>query len=433
MKFLLKLVQSSDYIKAPELRRRATAANCLMLTYLIFVAFMFSSSFFLTFKTATEKQNTIATLGICLAIFCCAYLLGKTRYHLAGNLIFIATIYIGCAVTPFQSGDPESVFNILPFLIVPGLLGAFLLPWKLASITLSVGCLLTIWLPYHFQLLQGGSQNVFLVIFNLVVYAIVTVGTLLRVWDEKQMTEDRMQMIKSSKMQALGQMAGNIAHEMNSPIGAIILRSSQLKRLYAKELPSDKEKILSLVSDIEKTAEDISKTVDGLLRMVRNNGKNHSQPILISNVLEHTLRICRQRIENHGIAFSVESYDENLQCVGDETQVSQILLNLLTNAQQAIAKLENKWISIKITSNQSGVSITVTDSGNGISEEIAAKIFEPFFTTKQIGEGTGLGLSLSREMARNMNGNLNLDPTNAHTSFTITLPSVALGDGMRAS
>src|SRR4029077_10772522 len=107
------------------------------------------------------------------------------------------------------------------------------------------------------------------------------------------------------------------------------------------------------------------------------------------------------------------------------TQVTQVLLNLLSNAYDAVENQDERWVRIAVDIHDDEVQIGVLDSGPGVPDDIAARIMEPFYTTKEIGRGTGLGLSLSKGIAEAHGGRLELDPHARPTRFTLTLKLAA--------
>jgi signal transduction histidine kinase len=105
------------------------------------------------------------------------------------------------------------------------------------------------------------------------------------------------------------------------------------------------------------------------------------------------------------------------------TQISQVILNLLNNAFDAVKALNEKWVLLEVAClGTDWIQIRVTDSGAGIAESLATKIMEPFFTTKEIGKGTGLGLSISKGIVETHGGRFFLDRSFTHTSFVIEFP-----------
>lgn len=142
----------------------------------------------------------------------------------------------------------------------------------------------------------------------------------------------------------------------------------------------------------------------------------------VHDLITETLYFCSARISAHGIDMRIESIDESLTLDCRETQISQVLLNLLSNASDAIEKLEKKWIRIGAQERGDWIELSITDSGNGISEKIREKIFQPFYTTKEVGKGTGMGLSISSGIIRSHQGELTIDPVCPNTRFIVRLP-----------
>jgi C4-dicarboxylate-specific signal transduction histidine kinase len=103
-------------------------------------------------------------------------------------------------------------------------------------------------------------------------------------------------------------------------------------------------------------------------------------------------------------------------------QISQVILNVLNNAFDAVESSSQKWITINVVRSENHVEIQISDNGAGIAEQYREKIFQPFFTLKEVGKGTGLGLSISRSIIESQGGRIELDLTKKHTTFVIYLP-----------
>jgi C4-dicarboxylate-specific signal transduction histidine kinase len=114
-----------------------------------------------------------------------------------------------------------------------------------------------------------------------------------------------------------------------------------------------------------------------------------------------------------------------LEILSRGTQISQVLVNLIHNAADAVAPLSERWVKLEFSKTDSMIEIRVIDSGTGIPTEIANKLMEPFFTTKTGGEGTGLGLSLAARIVADHHGELFYDAAAAHTTFVLRLPLAA--------
>lgn len=142
----------------------------------------------------------------------------------------------------------------------------------------------------------------------------------------------------------------------------------------------------------------------------------------MKKIVDGTLSFCAQRFNYHGVKLAIDEIPAGLQVECRETEISQVLLNLLSNAYDVVEKLEEKWVRLSVKDLGDRVSILVTDSGKGIPPEIRAKIFQPFFTTKEIGKGTGLGLGISTRIIENHGGTLSVNAECENTQFVISIP-----------
>jgi PAS domain S-box-containing protein len=230
----------------------------------------------------------------------------------------------------------------------------------------------------------------------------------------------RAQMISSSRMMSLGEMAGGIAHEINNPLAVIKGKIEQVRRKYlAGDLEG--EKLLLQFEKMEESVERISKIVSGLRSFSREASDESMTPTPVQKIVDDTVELCMEKFKNHGIDLKIPSnIQADLEC--RSSQISQILMNLLNNSLDSIESLPEKWIHIDIQESAEEISFLVTDSGHGIPSAIADKIMQPFFTTKDIGKGMGLGLSISQGIASAHQGKLIYDHHHPNTRFIITLP-----------
>lgn len=234
--------------------------------------------------------------------------------------------------------------------------------------------------------------------------------------------KSQAQIINSSKMAALGEMAGGMAHEINSPLATIVSLAGQLRESLG-EAPLDLEAIDDIGETIERTVKRIAKIVSGLRSMSRDDSGDPFVLTPVRSLIEETLVLCRERFAHQGIRLAVDEVALDVTIPCRPTQISQVLLNLLNNALDAVSALAEKWVTLSVTSLSEAVEISVTDSGNGIPEEVREKLFQPFYTTKEVGKGTGIGLSISRGLVEAHRGRLALDPLAPNTRFLIRLPT----------
>lgn len=221
-------------------------------------------------------------------------------------------------------------------------------------------------------------------------------------------------------MAALGEMAGGIAHEINNPLTIIQGKARQLSKVLdqgAIELPKLKEGL----ERIESTAMRIAKIINGLRFFSRNSDKDAPEIVPVSKIVEDTLALCKERFTDGGVQLRVSvPTDVAVECRA--VQISQVILNLLCNSYDAVECLPEKWVELAAISENGVFTLTVTDSGSGISKKEVDRIMEPFFSTKGVGKGTGLGLSIAKGIMEEHHGSLEYDASSPHTRFVLRLP-----------
>jgi signal transduction histidine kinase len=238
---------------------------------------------------------------------------------------------------------------------------------------------------------------------------------------ERELELTRQTSIYSAKMAALGEMSGNIAHEVNNPLAAILLRAQHMERLMATG-PPDKEALNKDAREIGAIVLRIQRIVDALRAFARDAEKDPMRVESVAGIVRETVDLCAQKFQGHEIELVVEPIAGELTVRCRAVQISQILLNLLSNAHDAVEDRRTRWVRVSAEADAGQVRIAVEDSGPGVAPELAARIMEPFFTTKQIGKGTGLGLSVSKGIAESHGGELRHEDSAPHTRFVLSLP-----------
>ncbi len=240
-------------------------------------------------------------------------------------------------------------------------------------------------------------------------------------WDNTAKRHSEVALVASAKMASLGEMAGGIAHEINNPLTIIMgIAGIVKKRIQIQNV--DIEVVKEDLKKIEQTIGRISKIINGLRSFSRNAEGDAKIPAQISKIIEESLDLCREKFKNYSIELRVDCNNEAIvNC--RPSQISQVIMNLLSNAHDAVAGLAEKWVSLDISRIDNTIRIAVTDSGKGISKEIADKIMQPFYTTKAVGRGTGLGLSISKGIIDGHQGKFFYDSLSKNTRFVIELPA----------
>jgi len=237
---------------------------------------------------------------------------------------------------------------------------------------------------------------------------------------ERELELTRQASIYSAKMAALGEMSGNVGHEINNPLAAILLRAHRLRRL-ADKGKLDIDAVRETAGDVERIVDRIRRIVDALRSFARDAEKDPMRPERVAGIVADTIELCAERFRQHSIELAVAPIADDVYVDCRGSQIAQVLLNLLGNAHDAVELATRRRVEIAVEADEREVRIAVSDSGPGIPAALRARIMEPFFTTKEIGKGTGLGLSVSKGIAEAHGGRLAYDPDAPQTRFVLTL------------
>ena len=165
----------------------------------------------------------------------------------------------------------------------------------------------------------------------------------------------------------------------------------------------------------------IVKIINGLKLISRDGQSDPMMNFQINNMVEEIKLLTEMKIKALNISLQFILPDEGVEAYGREVQISQVLVNLINNAVDAISYNEEKWIKVEVCEHGGSVEFKITDSGKGITREVQEKIMTPFFTTKGVGKGTGLGLSISKGIINDHGGDLNYNAESPNTQFVFTL------------
>ncbi len=232
-----------------------------------------------------------------------------------------------------------------------------------------------------------------------------------------QLATTQEALLQSEKLASMGQLAAGIAHEVNNPLGVVLMYS----HLMLDECPPE-AKIREDLSMIAEQADRCKKIVAGLLHFARQN-KVCRTPCDVHELIDHAMRAISLP-ETINLQYQYELTDPTAEI--DRDQIVQVLTNLVSNAVAAMN--QEGTLTIKTSGDENWVRIAVSDSGVGIPSENIKKIFDPFFTTKQMGKGTGLGLAVTYGIVKMHSGDIRVesqaDPSRGPTgaTFTVTLP-----------
>jgi len=234
--------------------------------------------------------------------------------------------------------------------------------------------------------------------------------------------EQQIEVVNSARMSSIGLMAASIAHEINNPLTIILGRSAKgLKLLNDPVFEFDRETLKMYFSKINDAASRMTKIISGVKVIARDANQDQFDQVWAHDLIEHVTDYLSERYKVHGVELIIEEIPEVVvKC--RESQIAQVLVNLLNNAYDAIEDLPEKWIKINFKIVDKKIQIIIMDSGLGISPEIRNKIMSPFFTSKVTSKGTGLGLYISSKILKEHMGELRYDDSYRHTTFVIELP-----------
>ena len=265
----------------------------------------------------------------------------------------------------------------------------------------------------------------------------------------ERMQKTQVQLVQSEKMASLGQLTAGIAHEINNPVNFVSANVGPLRRDIAEvfavlaqydeavatqqlqekfknveilkknlDLPYLKEEINNLLDGVQEGAHRTSEIVKGLRSFTRLD-EDERKPADINQGLESALLMLKHQLKNR--VEVIKDYGNVPPVVCYPGKLNQVFLNLLANASQAIARTGK--IFIRTFCDGEIVTISIKDTGTGMTPEVRKHIFEPFFTTKPIGEGTGLGLPITYGIIEAHDGNIEVySEPGKGSEFVITLP-----------
>ncbi|MBL4730973.1 MAG: HAMP domain-containing protein [Sulfurimonas sp.] len=242
-----------------------------------------------------------------------------------------------------------------------------------------------------------------------------------RVKDEvHKRTEQEQILIQQSRFAAMGEMIGNIAHQWRQPLNALGLLLQNIENAYEMNILDDAY-ISRTLEKGNRLTSTMSQTIDDFRNFFKQNKEAKVFSILSS--IEDSLEMIQFSFSSNMIKIT-HKVDEKLCIKGFASEFSQVLLNILNNAKDALVEKEikNKKILISAIKNNKEISITIEDNAGGIPIEILDKVFDPYFTTKEEGKGTGIGLYMSKTIIENnMSGKLSVINTDEGAKFTITM------------
>ncbi len=253
-----------------------------------------------------------------------------------------------------------------------------------------------------------------------------------------QMQEGQKQLIHSSRLASLGEMAAGVGHELTQPLNAILLFARNC--LKALETPGDQSELLrenlQIIIDRVSKASSIISTMRSFGRKV----EEEQAPVDLNALIRKILNFLESQLRLSEISLDLRLSDRPCVVIGVEVRLEQVFLNLVQNAIQAMGRVAEPRLTItsrvadrlnpKTMAQEPYVVVAVADNGEGIAEELQKKIFDPFFTTREVGTETGLGLSIVDRIVRGFAGYIEVESqVGQGACFTVHIPHYRPGPG----
>jgi len=230
------------------------------------------------------------------------------------------------------------------------------------------------------------------------------------------------QIVQAEKLASLGQIAAGMVHELNNPLTSIVAYTDYLtKRWLAKREQSDPDEVERL-RRIGESAHRLLRFTRDLVTYARPAGEI-PVPVVVHSVIEQALVFCEHLIGESITRVERRFGDHILPVRGLPEQLTQVFVNLVTNACHAMPEGGVLTIVTELVDGESAVRVVISDTGCGILRDDQARIFTPFFTTKKDGKGTGLGLAIVKSIVEGHNGHIRVESEpDRGASFALVLP-----------
>ena len=233
---------------------------------------------------------------------------------------------------------------------------------------------------------------------------------------ERSLKSAQLALVQSEKMAAVGTLSAGLAHEVKNPLSAVLGYAQLSKRKL-----SQPDVVLKHLNTIESETRRCNEIISNLMQFSRQE-KGEFTDVTINEVVEKSVGIVDHQLGLNDVHVNMQLAPDIPEIIGNPNQLQQVLMNLAINAQQAMAP-DGGTVDIVTYCDDDKVYISVSDTGPGISEEVAKKIFEPFYTTKAAGEGTGLGLSVTYGIIQDHKGSIRVERADSGGArFVIELP-----------
>lgn len=250
-------------------------------------------------------------------------------------------------------------------------------------------------------------------------YTILNLKDITAIVEKDKLIQDQMsQLVSNEHFASLGIMASGIAHEINNPM-AIIQGNVYILRSILEDQGMTE---VNQLKTIEKMITRVTQIINTMKLLARKDSTNEKEVLNLATAIYDVVTFFEMRIKKDECTITVSHLPSDLEIYANESQLVQIVMNLLDNAYFESIKEGKGWIDLAVHTHEDSIEIRIKNSGEKISSEVAERLFTPFFTTKAPGKGTGLGLSICKRLAEVNDGALCVDLAESNTCFVLRLP-----------
>jgi len=247
-----------------------------------------------------------------------------------------------------------------------------------------------------------------------------------RVAAEVALKEAQASLIQTAKLAAIGQMSTALAHEYNQPLAAIRSYADNARSFLTKENPEAADGNLERIGKMTERMAELSRTLKSFARKPRTR----LQSVNILVLLKEAITLVGPQAKARQVQLHMETVAPDLVVMAGHVRLSQVIVNLLSNAMDAVAHSDNRHVYLGAELEKNSVTIRVEDTGPGVAKKDRHNIFDAFVTTKNVGDGLGLGLSIAYNIVHDFGGEIEVASSEkGGAAFTISLP---LGSGKTA-
>jgi signal transduction histidine kinase len=435
LKTLLRLLdiflpaQFSEEVEVPLLYRGRVIVATNMMS-------LFAAGALLA-TTIALKSTAIIHIGVIISILTLIghlYFLKKLLRNFERNLLIGATIQVlvitGLIYLTAFSEKGMGFFGLI-WLIPIFLMIAFYFNTRFSFYFGITNFIFFVGISYykfgHFfdpiKILPNFSSVFYMFLVLVIVFAYLLAFLFVHLSEElqREVIKQRDLLVESAKFQSLGQMASNLAHDINNPLFTIQGKLHQMRNLLSRD-QLDLDRCDQIVESVEITLLKLSQMVKGISTFAREGRGDQMVSIGVAELIESDLALAIDRIKNSGIELEIQ-IDPKATIICYPSFISQVILNLINNAIDVLETATIKKIKVRAFVEKRWIHIIISDTGAGVPKEIEKKIFDPFFTTKTFGKGTGLGLSISKGLVEVHEGELSYERVDNISNFIIRLPS----------